>query len=163
VPWLFVAFVVVPLIELAVIVSVQRVVGLSWTLLALLAMSLLGAVLVKREGLKAWRRFRTAMDEARLPTEEVTDGALVLIGGTLMVTPGFLTDLLGLALVIPPSRMLVNRMLRSRVRAGFGLGPARSRSRRGRDVEPGVVDVEVISVEREEPEQPGPAGELNGR
>jgi UPF0716 protein FxsA len=162
VPLLFLAFIVVPIVELAVIMSVQRVVGLGWTLLALLAMSLLGAALVKREGLKAWRRFRTALEETRLPAEEVTDGALVLLGGALMLTPGFLTDAVGLLLVIPFSRTGINRLVRSRVRAGFGLGPARSRRATGSG-SPGVVDVEVISVERDEPEGRGPAGELDDR
>jgi UPF0716 protein FxsA len=153
-------FVVVPLVELAIILQVRAMIGLDWTLLLLLLVSIAGAVLVKREGVRAWSRFRDATQQGRLPAVEVTDGALVLLGGALMVTPGFLTDVVGLLLVAPPSRGLVNRVLRGRVRIAFGLGPpapGRPRERRAADE---VVDVEVVSVERDEP--PPPPG-LRGR
>jgi UPF0716 protein FxsA len=149
---LLVAFVVVPLLELWVILRVGSVVGAGWTIAALLAVSVVGAWLVKREGRSAWRRFRNALGD-RVPAAEVVDGALVLVGGTLLLTPGFLTDAVGLALVIPPSRALVNRAIRSRVRHQFGLGPA------GRTPPPGTgagrpqdaadpIDVEVVDVRR---------------
>lgn len=146
---LFVAFIVVPIIELAIIIEVGQVVGVGWTLVALIAMSLIGAALVKREGLRAWRRVRRAMSEARMPAEEVVDGALVLLGGALMLTPGFMTDGVGLLLVLPLSRELVNRAIRGRVRRSFGLAPPRRREPRG-ETPPGedVVDVEVVDIQR---------------
>jgi UPF0716 protein FxsA len=153
-PLLVLLFIVVPLVELAIVLQVRAAIGLDWTLLLLLIVSVVGALLVKREGVRAWSRFRDATQEGRLPAVEVTDGALVLLGGALMVTPGFLTDLVGLLLVAPPSRGVVNRILRARVRSAFGLGPpapGRPRSRRAADE---VVDVEVVSVERDEPEPP---------
>ena len=155
-PLLFVVFVVVPLIELAIIVQVQRVIGLDWTLLALIGISIAGAVLVKREGVKAWRRFWDALNSGRMPAEEVVDGALLLFAGALLLTPGFLTDGVGLALLLPFTRGIVNRGVRSRARLVVGLGPARDR----RAAEPDTIDVEVVDVRRAEDVET--AGEREG-
>lgn len=151
-PILFVLFIVIPIVELAVIIQVGQAIGVGWTLAALIGMSLVGAALVKAEGLRAWRRVREALAEARMPAEEVVDGALVLLGGALMLTPGFLTDGVGLLLVVPLTRAALNRTIRGRVRGAFGLS-----SRRGRPPGPprppsddAVVDVDVVSIERDE-------------
>ena len=141
------AFIVVPLVELFVIAAVGDRIGFPVTLLLLLVVSVAGAWLVKREGRSAWRAFRRALDEARMPAVEVVDGALVLVGGALLLTPGFLTDAVGLLLVFPPSRAVANRMVRRRVRGLFGLGPGRPQRPRDRPRDE-PVDVEVIKVER---------------
>ena len=143
---LFVAFVVVPIVELFVIIQVGQVIGAWWTIAILIAVSVAGAWLVKREGRSAWQRFRNALGSTRVPAVEVIDGALVLIGGTLLLTPGFLSDIVGLALVVPPTRAVVNRAIRSRVRGRFGLGTAP----RSRPAPPGAdpVEVEVVDVRR---------------
>jgi len=106
VPALAILFILVPLAELAVIIAVGKTVGVLATLLLLLAFSLFGAWLAKREGLAAWRRFQLALAEGRVPTREVADGAMILLAGALLFTPGFLTDLVGLVLLVPPSRAL---------------------------------------------------------
>lgn len=143
---LLVAFIVVPLAELWVISRVGDRIGLFPTLIILLAVSVGGAWLVKREGRAAWRRFRGSLG-TKVPAVEVVDGALVLIGGTLLLTPGFLTDAVGLLLVIPPTRAVANRAVRSRFRRSFGPGPSRSTPRRVRaSDEP--IDVEVIDIRR---------------
>ncbi|MGH8901282.1 MAG: FxsA family protein [Egibacteraceae bacterium] len=148
-PLLVLAFIVIPLVELYVIIQVGQVIGALPTIVLLLFVSITGAWLCKREGLRAWKRFRAALDEPRIPTEEVVDGALVLFGGALMLTPGFLTDIVGLLLVLPPTRALANRLIRTRVRLSFGLiGPPRRRPVR-RPEEP--VDVEVVQIKRSEP------------
>lgn len=159
-PILFLLFIVVPLLELWIIVQVGDVIGLGWTILLLLTVSLVGAALVKREGTRAWRRFREALEAARLPAREVTDGALVLLGGALMLTPGFATDVVGLLLVLPPSRAVVGRLVRRRVRVSFGVSPPPA-SRRVRGTRPGhdeeePIDVEIVSIERnrEDGEEP---------
>lgn len=151
-PVLFVLFIIVPIIELAIIIQVGQVVGVGWTLVALIAMSLIGAALVKSEGLRAWRRVREALAEARMPAEEVVDGALVLLGGALMLTPGFLTDGLGLLLVVPTTRGMLNRTIRGRVRSTFGLSTRRTRGpgRSASAPDDAVVDVDVVSIERDE-------------
>ncbi len=100
--------------------------------------------------MKAWRRFREALDQLRAPAEEVVDGALVLVGGALMLTPGFVTDAVGLVLVVPPTRALLNRLIRRRVRMSFRFGSVPPRAPRQRE-DGEVVDVEVLSVERDRP------------
>jgi UPF0716 protein FxsA len=106
---LAVLFIVVPLAELAVIIVVGKSMGVLATLLLLLVFSLSGAWLAKREGMAAWRRFQLATAEGRVPTREVADGVMVLAAGALLLVPGFLTDLLGLVLLLPPARALARR------------------------------------------------------
>ncbi len=162
---LFVLFIVTPLVEIFVLIQVGRVVGAPLTIAALLLISLAGAALVRREGLKAWTRFRAALQAARLPAEEVVDGALVLLAGALLLTPGFVTDALGLIFLLPPSRALINRALRSRVRMSMGLGPAaphrRSAPRRpstssGDGTTDGDIEVDVVDIRRtgDDPRRP---------
>ena len=110
VPILVIAFILVPLAELAVLIAVGDVIGLWPTLLLLLVVSVAGAWLAKREGLAAWRRFQLALAEARVPTVEVADGAMILLAGALLLTPGFLTDVAGILLLLPPTRAMVRRL-----------------------------------------------------
>jgi UPF0716 protein FxsA len=110
VPILVLAFIVVPLAELAVIIGVGNTIGLLPTLLLLLGVSVAGAWLAKREGLAAWNRFQLAVAEGRMPTVEVADGAMILLAGALLLTPGFLTDVVGVLLLLPPTRALARRL-----------------------------------------------------
>lgn len=119
---LLVALIVVPLVELYVLVQVGQLLGIVPTLLLLLAMSLLGGYLLRREGSKTWRAFRAALHSGRMPAREVADGALVILGGSLLLTPGFVTDVFGLACVLPPSRAVLRRKLTGVVARRLGLG-----------------------------------------
>lgn len=107
-PWWVLAalFVVLPLLEIYLLIQVGQVVGAWWTLLLLVAAGILGSYLVKREGSRAWRSLQRALREHRPPARELADGALILIGGTLLLTPGFLTDLVGLFAILPLTRPL---------------------------------------------------------
>jgi UPF0716 protein FxsA len=80
------------------------------TLILLLVVSVAGAWLAKREGLAAWARFQRAMAEGRVPTVEVADGAMILLAGALLLTPGFLTDVAGVLLLLPPTRAMALRL-----------------------------------------------------
>jgi UPF0716 protein FxsA len=111
VPILVVLFLVVPLAELAVLIAVGDWIGLVPTLILLLVVSVAGAWLAKREGLAAWRRFQLALGEGRMPTVEVADGALVLLAGALLLTPGFLSDVVGILFLLPPTRAVARRWL----------------------------------------------------
>jgi len=110
VPLLAALFILVPLAELAVIITVAHSFGVVNTLVLLLLFSIFGAWLAKRQGWMAWRRFQLALDEGRLPTVEIVDGALILLAGALLFTPGFITDAIGLLLLFPPTRATLRRV-----------------------------------------------------
>ncbi len=109
------AFLVVPIVELAIAIQVGRWIGAVPTIVLLVAESALGAWIVRREGAAAWRALGDSLQSGRPPTRELADAALVLVGGTLLLTPGFLTDILGFALILPitrpPARRLLTRWL----------------------------------------------------
>jgi UPF0716 protein FxsA len=109
---LVILFIVVPILELYVIIQVGQLIGVVPTLILLLADALLGSWLLKREGRSAWRRFNEALAARRFPGKEVADGVLIIIGGTLLLTPGFLTDVFGLFLLLPPTRAIARRVLK---------------------------------------------------
>ena len=108
---LFLAFLVVPIVEIYVLIQVGQVIGPWWTILLLVADSILGSWLIKREGGRAWRALRTALESGRMPAKELSDGALILIGGTLMLSPGFVTDAFGILLILPFTRPFARRLL----------------------------------------------------
>lgn len=154
--WLAVALLVVPLAELYVVLQVGGLIGAWPTVVLLLAESALGAYLLRREGPAAWRRLQQALRAGRMPSAELTDAALVLVGGTLLLTPGFLTDALGFFAVLPPTRPLARRWLLAALRrrvpvVSFGGGVRR----------PGdVVQGEVVDDGRRDdgPAAPGGSG-----
>ncbi|HET9197409.1 MAG TPA: FxsA family protein [Solirubrobacterales bacterium] len=143
---LILLFIVVPIAELYVIIQVGQAIGVVPTLVLLLADALLGSWLLKHEGRSAWRRFNEALAARRFPGREVADGALIIVGGTLLLTPGFITDVFGLFLLLPPTRAISRRLLK-RLTIGrfavvgastgdfgpFGPPTGGSRSRPGRD------------------------------
>ena len=111
-------FLVVPIAELYLIVQVAGGIGVPETILLLIAISVIGAWLAKREGLGVLRRMQLTVAQGRVPSGEIVDGALVLLAGALMITPGFLSDCLAIVLLLPPTRALVRGALLRRIRAG---------------------------------------------
>ena len=105
-----------PLAELYVIIKVGEAIGAPWTILLLAADSVLGSMLLRSQGRAAWRRFSDALAQGRMPHQEVQDGVLVIFGGALLITPGFITDVFGLLMLLPPTRPLVRRLIMRRVR-----------------------------------------------
>ncbi len=112
-PWwlVVVAFVVVPIVEIYVIIQVGQVIGAAWTILLLIADSIFGAWLIRHEGRRSWASLNTALGSGRMPASELADGGLILVGGTLMISPGFVTDALGILLILPFTRPLFRRIL----------------------------------------------------
>ncbi len=108
---LVVLFLIVPIIEIYVIVQVGQEIGALPTIVLLLVESAIGAWLVKREGRRAWSALKGALGTGRLPSSELADAALVLVGGTLLLTPGFVTDVFGFFLILPLTRPLARRAL----------------------------------------------------
>jgi len=126
-------FIVVPIVELYVIIQVGQAIGVVPTLALLLADAVLGSLLLRHQGRGAWLRFNEALAQRRFPGREVADGAMIVVGGTLLLTPGFITDILGLLLLIPPSRAVIRRFLRLFFARRFvvvGLGERAMRSSR---------------------------------
>jgi len=135
---LVLVFIVVPIAELYVIIQVGGLIGVGPTLLLLLLDAILGSWLLKHEGRSAWRRFNQALAERRLPAKEVADGFLIILGGALLIAPGFITDVFGILFLPPPSRAVARRILRrwtvGRVTVvGFPAGAAMGGFGTGRD------------------------------
>ena len=148
---LIILFIVVPIAELAVLIQVGQAIGVWWTIALLVADAILGSMLARSQGQLVWRRFNEALQAGRAPAREVMDGALVLFGGALLLTPGFLSDILGIVLLLPPTRALVRAILVRRfagrmvasMTAGPGVRGPDARQPRGRqayDVEGTAVD-----------------------
>ena len=137
-------FVVVPIAELYVIIQVGQAIGVWWTIGILIADSILGSVLMRSQGRGAGRRVKRAIPAGRLPARGGGDGARVIFGGALLLTPGFLTDVLGLVLLLPPTRAVVRTLLLRRFaqRMVASAMTQRRPSRRPGDVEGTAVDVE---------------------
>lgn len=112
---LLAVFIIVPLLELYVILQVGDAIGAPLTILLLAADSVLGAVLLKSQGRAVWRRFNETLAASAMPRREVVDGVLVIFGGAFLVTPGFITDVVGILLLVPPTRALVRRRLMKRL------------------------------------------------
>jgi UPF0716 protein FxsA len=119
---LLVLFIVVPLAELYVIIKVGEAIGLVPTLALLLADSVLGSMLLRAQGRAIWRRFNEALAAGRMPHREVVDGVLIIFGGAFLLTPGFLTDVIGVVRLVPPTRALVRRLLARRLRRRVTVG-----------------------------------------
>ena len=118
-PLLVVLFVFVPIVELAVIIQVGQAIGVVETLLLMVAVSVVGGWLVKREGIGVWRRAQRQLDTGVMPGRELVDGVLIMVAGALLLLPGFVSDCLGILLLLPPVRAVVRglviRRLRTRV------------------------------------------------
>jgi UPF0716 protein FxsA len=110
-PLLLFLFIVVPIAELFVIIQVGQAIGVWWTVAILVADAVLGTVLTRTQGRSAWRRLNGALQAGRIPAREVLDGALVLGGGAFLLAPGFITDIVGIVLLLPPTRAFVRALL----------------------------------------------------
>ena len=150
-------FVVLPILEVASIVWVAHQVGIAVTIVLLFAVSFFGARLAKRMGLGVWRRFRAARAAGQLPSGEVFDGVLILLAGICFVIPGFLTDALGVALLLAPVRALVKRLVWRRMRRRMGDAAGLLGGRLGRPVR--VEAVRLIDQPTSEA-HPGPPSAL---
>lgn len=125
-------------LEIMVFVAVARTVGFEWAFLLVVLASMAGLLLLRREGVRAWRRFRAAAEAGRPPGSQATDGVVGLAGAVLLAVPGLLTGVLGLLLALPPGRLLARRGAQrwaerrmSAATAGGLFGPRRVRVRRG--------------------------------
>lgn len=163
--WLLLPFVVLPIVEIALFILVGGEIGVLPTILLVILSAVAGMAVIRRQGLAARADLQRAMTEMRDPTDPLAHGALILLAGMLLILPGFFTDALGIALLIPPVRRALIAAMGRRVRvsgagfspgfgAGFGPGPqGRGPRGDGRIIE---ADYVVVDDEREGPPRPDP-------
>lgn len=108
-------FILVPFVELYFLIQVGQVIGALWTIVLVMIISFIGSWLVKREGLATLRRAQEQVRMGRVPGTELVDGVLILFAGALLLTPGFITDIVGVALLIPPARLALRGFARRRL------------------------------------------------
>jgi len=154
---LVVLFIVVPILELWLIIEIGGLIGVVPTLALLLADALLGSLLLRHQGRGAWRRFNQALAERRFPGREVADGLMIAVGGTLLLTPGFITDVFGLFLLIPPTRAIARSLLRRFVSRRFvvvGVGGMAGRAGADRGGRPYDFDGTAEEIDSDDPQLP---------
>ncbi len=124
-------FTIVPLVELLILIKIGGHIGALNTILLVIFTVLLGAMLVRVEGLRTLRQIQSSLAQGQLPAEELIDGVLIFVGGILLLTPGVLTDLFALVLLLPYTRMHFKRWLRRRFDRMVASGNVRLNYRRG--------------------------------
>lgn len=127
-PLLVLVFIVMPVAELYVIIKVGGAIGILPTLALLVLDSFVGAALLRSQGRSAWMRFNQALAAGRVPAREVFDGAMIILGGAFLITPGFITDAIGLLLLVPPTRAMFRALVArlARRRYAFAVRTVRS-------------------------------------
>jgi UPF0716 protein FxsA len=154
--WLFLLFLAVPLIEIALFIQVGGAIGLFPTLAIVVVTAVLGTWLVRSQGLSAMANLRGSFSELRDPTEPLAHGAMILFSGALLLTPGFFTDAVGFLLLVPGVRAAVYRYARSRVKVqSFTMGGAETQRRPN---DPNVIDGEYSEVDPPSKPKDGPSG-----
>lgn len=147
--WLFLAFLAVPLIEIALFIQVGGAIGLGWTLLIVIVTAILGTFLVRQQGLQALGQVKSSFNQMRDPSEALAHGAMILFSGALLLTPGFFTDAVGFALLVPAVRLAVFRWARSRINVTTFTS---------RPNQPDIIDGEYSEVHEHKGEVRGPSG-----
>ena len=151
---LFILFVAVPLIEIALFIQIGGWIGLWPTLAIVVLTALAGTWLVRSQGAQALGQLRRSFDELRDPTEPLAHGAMILFSGALLLTPGFFTDAVGFLLLVPGVRQWLMRQVRARMRvAEFHYGDPGARP-----PSPDIVEGEFVDLDRPGQDRPGTSG-----
>ena len=155
---LLAAFIIIPLVELYLLLQVAEATSLGTTLAIVIVTGIIGSILARREGVMAWYRFRSALSQGRVPTQEIQDGLMIVFAAALLLTPGLLTDAVGFALLVPLGRTLARRYVLARYFKRFTMsvttqrGAAQQRAfHRSTGSDRSTVDAEA--VERKSPEK----------
>ena len=154
--WLFIAFLTVPLIEIALFIQVGGFIGLWPTLAIVVITAIIGTIMVRAQGVRALSELQGSFARATNPAEPLLHGAMILIAGALLLTPGFFTDAVGFALLIPAVRRAAFAYLQDRIKvhsAGFD-----QQQREWRDQQSGVYEGEYHEVDPEREKLPGDSG-----
>jgi UPF0716 protein FxsA len=153
--WLLIAFIAVPLIEIALFIQVGGAIGLWPTLLIVLITAILGTFLVRQQGLMAMNQLRSRLGNLSDPTDALAHGAMILFSGALLLTPGFFTDAVGFALLVPAVRDALTKYLRQKVKVqSFGFPP----QHQGDPRDDSIIDAEYEEIDPEPRRTQGPSG-----
>jgi UPF0716 protein FxsA len=162
---LLILFIAIPIAELYVIIQVGQAIGVLPTIALLIADSVLGTLLLRHQGRTAWRNFMLALEQSRMPHREVFDGAMVILGGALLLTPGFITDVFGIICLLPPTRAVLWQVSKRLVVSRISFGPtvaggySRARDRYGQSRTTGPRPDDIAGT-AEEVREPGGNGSL---
>jgi len=150
--WLFIAFLAVPLIEITLFIQVGGLIGLGWTLVTVVITAIIGTWLVRSQGAQAMGNLRTSFSGLQDPTEPLVHGAMILFSGALLLTPGFFTDAIGFALLVPGIRSALYRAIRARVNIqSFGTPRQEQQSYDRNPARDGdVIDGEYVEITEQE-------------
>lgn len=156
---LLLLFIAIPLIEITLFIQVGGAIGLGWTLFIVVATAILGAWTVRAQGAQAMLNLRQSLSGLQDPTEPLAHGAMILFSGALLLTPGFFTDALGFALLVPQVRRVVYRYLRARVKMrSFQMGDGPQQPPRRQGPQDRVIDGEFEDISDENPKNTRPSG-----
>lgn len=157
--WLFIAFLAVPLIEITLFIQVGGLIGLGWTLATVIITAIIGTWLVRSQGAQALGQLRTSFSDLKDPTEPLVHGAMILFSGALLLTPGFFTDAVGFALLVPGIRQALYTAIRARVNVqSFGTpGQGQGPNARARPADGDVIEGEYTEISEEERKSRGPS------
>ncbi|MFK7874987.1 MAG: FxsA family protein [Paracoccaceae bacterium] len=154
--WLLIAFIAIPLVEIALFIQVGGAIGLWSTLLIVVITAILGTYLVRQQGTQVLGQLKNQMSEMRDPTEALVHGAMIVFSGALLLTPGFFTDAVGFALLIPNVRARMFEALKDRLKThSFDTGPDTQRPKSGQS---DVIDGEFEEIDPEPRRTSGPSG-----
>ena len=154
--WLLIAFIAVPMIEIALFIQVGGFIGLWWTLLIVLLTAIAGSYLVRQQGLREIANLQRSFAELNDPTEPLAHGAMILFSGALLLTPGFFTAVVGISLLIPSIRRQVFGAVRSRIKTQtFEMGSTRTHQHQTTE---GVIDGEFEEVNPDKSKSDKPSG-----
>ncbi|WP_181349819.1 FxsA family protein [Thalassobacillus sp. CUG 92003] len=114
--WLLLLIIIVPALEIGILVWAGNIIGPWWVILLIISTGVLGAWLAKQQGLETIRHFQQSMSMGQMPRDTLLDGACILVGGTVLLTPGFITDAIGFLLLLPVTRTPLKRVIGSLIR-----------------------------------------------
>ena len=150
--YLFLLFLLVPLVEIYFLIQVGKVIGAGWTVFCVVFTAVLGAALLRVQGLSTLNRVQRSLEQGRMPAVELLEGLMLLVAGALLLTPGFVTDAIGFLLLVPPLRRRAARWLIRKGLMGGGFPPGPSAGAGGTGPGPRTIEGEVVS--RSEPDHP---------
>ncbi|MFK7836961.1 MAG: FxsA family protein [Sulfitobacter sp.] len=158
--WLLIAFIAIPMIEIALFIQIGGIIGLGWTLAIVLITAIAGTYLVRTQGAMALGQLRTSFSDMQDPTEPLVHGAMILFAGALLLTPGFFTDAVGFSLLIPAFRRAAFKAIRARVNVqSFGTPGGGQHPHAHRPHAPGdVIDGEFHEIHERSPDDKGDSG-----